>query len=51
MQLEITEIRNLLALISRPETTIKANEVQAVAELQKKLSELLPKEETPEGTK
>lgn len=51
MQLEINEIRNLLALISRPETTVKANEVQVVAQLQLKLTGMLPKEEPKEETK
>lgn len=42
------EITNLLALITRPETTVKANEVQAVAQLQSKLSSMLPKKEEEE---
>lgn len=51
MQLEIMEIKNLLAIISRPGTAIQANEAQTVANLQAKLFSMLPKEEAKEETK
>jgi len=37
-----TEINNLLAIISRPGTTIAANEAKVVSDLQEKLTSLLP---------
>lgn len=46
--LEEIEIKNLLAIITRPGTTISANEAKTVSGLQEKLTSLLPK---PEETK
>jgi len=39
------ELKNLLILISRPETVVKANEVMGVAMLQQKISGMLEAEE------
>lgn len=36
------EIKNLLAIISRPGTTIAANEAKTISDLQGKLTSLLP---------
>jgi len=41
--------RNLLLLISRPETPIKANEALAVAVLQQKLQVMVPPIPEPDG--
>lgn len=50
MQLNETDIKNLLAIISRPGTTIQANEAKTVGDLQAKLFSMIPKEEVKEET-
>lgn len=44
------EIKNLLAIVSRPSTTIQANEAIALALLQQKLQSLLTKDKKTTAT-
>ena len=51
MNLTQEEIKNLIIIISRAETMIRANEVQTVSQLQNKLTSMLEPEEIKEETK